>query len=131
MAAYRQEFKVPRNPDQPLPTCYDCDRPATRWVRSTSADFSAPRCYWHANTTALGLKNAGHTDVEVTRIGPEPEGLPPSAVTGTMPGDELAIETRAELSEAVAAINAARFRRREQADTAERLHDPFFSLRTR
>jgi len=74
--------------NDPLPLCYECNRTATRWVRSAQRKFSAPRCYLHMVKVVRILTKQGATDIEVTLIGPKPEGLPPSVVTGTMPDDD-------------------------------------------
>jgi hypothetical protein len=62
--------------------CYACRiRKATRWIRSTSQFFSAPRCYSCCVELQRWFMSKGVDDVQIEVIG---EPINASVVGGTM-----------------------------------------------
>lgn len=49
--------------------CLACGRPATRWIRSTSQHFSAPRCYLDAIALSKYFASIDVTDVQIEMLG--------------------------------------------------------------
>lgn len=69
VATQTQPLAQPR-----VATCYACGRDATKWIRSTSAHFSAPRCDECAERLAAMFASRGVKDVTVDAI-QQPESV--------------------------------------------------------
>ncbi len=77
IAGWRQDIKdadalAARSNLLPAPrqaTCYACGHPATKWIRSTSQFFSAPRCDDCATRLIAMFASRGVKDVKIDTIG--------------------------------------------------------------